>query len=664
MRPLIVSYGFVGVVLGCSCLSGSVAADGLRAWGSNYDCQVSSLPAGTAYVAIAAGDGHALALKRDGTVVAWGQNDNGQCNVPPGSYAAIGAGANFSLAIRADGSVIAWGSNAQRQVSDAPRGSGFVAVKGGDSFTVALRRDGSILAWGGDAYGQVSLAPTGTGFTAIAAGDSHVVALRSDGALVSWGNPLATAGMPTAGTFTAIGAGGSQSLAVRSDGSIVSWGEDRYGYDLAKVPAGTDYVSVAAGYLHALALTKDGSVVGWGAGKDTSGHPNWGQASPPAGKDYTAIACGLYFSLALTSNAPKAVISDNFDDNSLSGSWRLVADDLANCRLEEARQRLELTAAATASQASAFYVGNGWGLDVTKDFSFQIDYHYVLTAKADGGVAVLLAMDESDIHSQHVEFGAGACSSYPYFWHETAGSTSKRASYVRRSQDSGVLYVSYDARRDALYLSGTGYGSQNAMVTTALLSGGSRTWQTAVVGIGGGSDREAIASGCAWLDDFRLDSGAIVLTAMTNVYRFWSPAAAKHFYTTSEDEKNVLINEYSSTWVFEGVVFRAATVASLPSMAPVHKFWAVNGQTQFYTISESEKDSLLREYGHVYRYDGVAFYAYPQGQQPPETKPVYRFLNLASNGHLYTASEDEVTLLKGSFSQTFQYEGVAFHAYP
>jgi alpha-tubulin suppressor-like RCC1 family protein len=35
-------------------------------------------------VAIATGDHHSLALRRDGTVAAWGLNNFGQCNVPTG----------------------------------------------------------------------------------------------------------------------------------------------------------------------------------------------------------------------------------------------------------------------------------------------------------------------------------------------------------------------------------------------------------------------------------------------------------------------------------------------------------------------------------------------------------------------------------------------------
>ena len=55
------------------------------------------MPAGLSGVAaIAAGEYHSLALKNDGTVVAWGGNGSGQTTVPPGlsGVAAIAAGAN------------------------------------------------------------------------------------------------------------------------------------------------------------------------------------------------------------------------------------------------------------------------------------------------------------------------------------------------------------------------------------------------------------------------------------------------------------------------------------------------------------------------------------------------------------------------------------------
>ncbi len=66
-----------------------------------------NVPAGlTNVVAIAGGSYHSLALKYDGTVVAWGDDSAGQTNVPPGlnNVVAIAAGGFHSLALKNDGS--------------------------------------------------------------------------------------------------------------------------------------------------------------------------------------------------------------------------------------------------------------------------------------------------------------------------------------------------------------------------------------------------------------------------------------------------------------------------------------------------------------------------------------------------------------------------------
>jgi hypothetical protein len=54
--------------------------------------------------AISAGGFHGLALKEDGTVVAWGLNDHGQARVPPGlsGVTAVAAGGFHSMALIAD----------------------------------------------------------------------------------------------------------------------------------------------------------------------------------------------------------------------------------------------------------------------------------------------------------------------------------------------------------------------------------------------------------------------------------------------------------------------------------------------------------------------------------------------------------------------------------
>ena len=56
---------------------------------------------------------HSLGLKADGSIVAWGDNCDGQCNVPaPNSgFVAVAAGTFHSLGLKADGSIVAWGDN-------------------------------------------------------------------------------------------------------------------------------------------------------------------------------------------------------------------------------------------------------------------------------------------------------------------------------------------------------------------------------------------------------------------------------------------------------------------------------------------------------------------------------------------------------------------------
>ena len=58
------------------------------AWGGIFDGQgyvPATVPDGlSGVIAIASGDDHDLALKQDGTVVAWGRNDAGQATVPSG----------------------------------------------------------------------------------------------------------------------------------------------------------------------------------------------------------------------------------------------------------------------------------------------------------------------------------------------------------------------------------------------------------------------------------------------------------------------------------------------------------------------------------------------------------------------------------------------------
>jgi len=79
------------------------------------------------------------------------------------------------VALRTDGSMVAWGRDDYNQVSNTPSGTGFTQVDGGAYHCVALRTDGSMESWGVDDqgqfdHGQVPNTPAETGFIQVAAG--------------------------------------------------------------------------------------------------------------------------------------------------------------------------------------------------------------------------------------------------------------------------------------------------------------------------------------------------------------------------------------------------------------------------------------------------------------------------------------------------------------
>ncbi|MBN1508132.1 MAG: hypothetical protein JW955_14875 [Sedimentisphaerales bacterium] len=149
--------------------------------------------------------------------------------------------------------------------------------------------------------------------------------------------------------------------------------------------------------------------------------------------------------------------------------------------------------------------------------------------------------------------------------------------------------------------------------------------------------------------------------AFAVVYRFWSPVNSVHFYTISELERDMLIRDFPNIWTYEGPAYHTASSQSAAGLLPVYRFWS--GHSHFYTISEDEKDMLIRDFPNVWTFEGIAFYAYPEGQQPAGTEPVYRFWNGATVCHFYTISESERDMIIRDFPSIWTFEGIAYYAY-
>jgi hypothetical protein len=148
-----------------------------------------------------------------------------------------------------------------------------------------------------------------------------------------------------------------------------------------------------------------------------------------------------------------------------------------------------------------------------------------------------------------------------------------------------------------------------------------------------------------------------------DVYRFWSPLTGTHFYTISEDEAQNLIANYASAWSYEGTAYCTLADDVDPSATPVHRFWSPLTGSHFYTASASEADNLITNWAHAWIYEGVAFYAYPEGLQPANTYPVYRFWSPLTGSHFFTMDESEAQNLLANYAWAWTFEGIAWYAF-
>jgi alpha-tubulin suppressor-like RCC1 family protein len=275
---------------------------------------------------VAAGIGHAVALKSNGTMVAWGSNNYGQLGEGTASWinnpmpvvqgasgvvSAVTAGSYHTLALESGGTVLAWGLNASGQLgigtttqgnspAAVPGLSGVMAVGAGAAHSLAINADGTVLAWGSNTNGQLG-----------------------DGTTTQSNSPVTVQGLSGA---IAVKAGAAHSVALKSNGTMVAWGSNSYGQlgdgtttqrniqtlvqgisGISGVSGVSGVIAAATGDYHTMALKADGTVMSWGSNDSgqlgdgtTTQRANPVQVSGLGG--VIAIAAGSNYSLALKSD--------------------------------------------------------------------------------------------------------------------------------------------------------------------------------------------------------------------------------------------------------------------------------------------------------------------------------------------------------------------------
>lgn len=282
----------------------------------------SPVKVGDGYSSVSIGSSHTLAIKTDGSLWSWGSNTLGQLGdgttqtrwqpVQIGSgfvsvfasVATLSFGPGFdgghSLGIKNDGSVWAWGANNQGQVGDGTLTSrskpvqvasgNFIAVAATADSSAALKSDGSIWVWGGHntINGTAVGAPLqpvqlATGFTALTAARDYFIALKADGSVWTWGLDQFAQSQPVCAAVIVATIGNlycpqprqfatgftriAPNSGLKADGSLWLWniygdstsGAIFFGIDTPQA-VGNDFIQLAEG----IGSKSDGSVWIWG----------------------------------------------------------------------------------------------------------------------------------------------------------------------------------------------------------------------------------------------------------------------------------------------------------------------------------------------------------------------------------------------------------------
>jgi alpha-tubulin suppressor-like RCC1 family protein len=334
---------------------------------------------------VSASQAASFAVRHDGTVLAWGDRQYGRLgdgqylesstrhpqNVPANGIRTVSSADHHAIALRVDGTVITWGENdsgqigvGQAQATFAPTLvpglNNMVSVAAGPTFSLALRGDGVVFAWGDNSAGQLGVgdqmkryAPaqvTGlSGIRTIAAGENHALAVDMNGRAYAWGlNGFGQLGVgdwdlvlsPTPIAVVrlehvrSIAAGNSFSLALLEDGTVQGWGLNDIGQlGVALGPSGysssagpqptglTNVVQISAGDEHALALFADGTAAAWGEagngrrGDGTSGSTQGGYTRfwvDTSGSRIVSLSAGTTHSLFVLADGTVTCTGSNF----------------------------------------------------------------------------------------------------------------------------------------------------------------------------------------------------------------------------------------------------------------------------------------------------------------------------------------------------------------
>ena len=146
---------FIQVEAGCAPIG--LRADGtVKVWYWGWSDPIDDVTAWSDITAVSSSWNHIAALRSDGTVVASGNNDYGQCDVSGWTdIVAVSAGLEFTVGLKSDGTVVFCGNDKEGTL-DFSSWSDIVEIDAGYYHCVGRRSDGKVVAAGQNYQGQLN----------------------------------------------------------------------------------------------------------------------------------------------------------------------------------------------------------------------------------------------------------------------------------------------------------------------------------------------------------------------------------------------------------------------------------------------------------------------------------------------------------------------------